>query len=132
MTSRGRKQAPRLKPRFRLWIENEKCTASFGDGKWRLLEAIDATGSLKAAADALGMSYRKAWGDLRSAEAAVGQVLLERRRGGRCGGETRLTKEGKRWVKAYARFRARVEAALLREFGLDSGNEGGRTCLKQS
>ncbi|WP_109806452.1 winged helix-turn-helix domain-containing protein [Sphingosinithalassobacter portus] len=34
---------------------------AFGPGKAALLEAIDRTGSISAAARALGMSYRRAW-----------------------------------------------------------------------
>ena len=115
----GRKRPPAaggLRAGFRLWISSGEVEGVFGDGKWRLLQAIDRHGSLKAATDALGISYRKAWGDLRKAESALGVRFLERTRGGRDGGETRLTEVGRRWVAAYARMRTRLDRAVEREF----------------
>src|SRR5512139_3943759 len=50
-----------------------------------LLEALDAQGSLAAAARSVGCSYRHAWDRLHAAEAEFGQalVVLERGRGAR-------------------------------------------------
>ncbi len=51
-----------MKPRiqFRLRISRGQDIA-VGPGKIDLLEAIDAAGSITAAARSLGMSYRRAW-----------------------------------------------------------------------
>lgn len=98
--------------RFKLWLETDEGETVFGWGKWQLLEAIDRTGSLSAAAETLGISYRKAWGDIRKAEQALGVSLLDRQRGGRDGGETRLTSAGRRWTAEYRRFQAGVESAV--------------------
>lgn len=81
-----------------------------------MLEAIHRTGSLRAAADALGVSYRKAWGDLRDAERTLGVTLLERRRGGADGGESRLSEAGRKWMAEYARFHAECERNTERAF----------------
>ncbi len=80
------------------------------------MDSIQKKGSLQAAADDLGISYRKAWGDLRKTERAMGVLLLERHRGGRDGGECSLTKEGLRWWKEYARFDAEVESHVAKAF----------------
>ncbi|MHC4618978.1 MAG: winged helix-turn-helix domain-containing protein [Planctomycetota bacterium] len=101
-----------LKARFKLWLSSRETEGVFGDGKWQLLKAVGAKGSLRSASDALGISYRKAWGDLKKAEEALGIGLVERERGGSGGGGSGLTAEGERWVKAYGRFRAEVEKAV--------------------
>ena len=80
------------------------------------MQAIDREGSLQAAALALGISYRKAWGDLRKVESALGVVFLERRRGGREGGETTLTEAGRKWLREYRQFHEEVERSVDRAF----------------
>jgi molybdate transport system regulatory protein len=106
----------KLKARFKLWLNTKDAQGVFGDGKWRLLKAIETKGSLKAASESLGISYRKAWGDLRKAEECLNLALLKRYRGGNMGGRTVLTSEGKKWVKTYARFRRDVEKAVEKAY----------------
>lgn len=108
--------AGRLRPQFRLWLSTADAQSPFGHGKWHLLAAIEREGSLRAAAAELGISYRKAWGDLRKTENALQCKLVEARRGGAAGGGTGLTDEGRRWVRAYSRFEAAVAAAVDRAY----------------
>jgi molybdate transport system regulatory protein len=102
----------KMRARIKLWLSTKDVEGAFGDGKWRLLKAIDTEGSLKAASESLRISYRKAWGDLKKAQDALGIVLVEKQRGGNIGGHTTLTEQGKKWVKAYARFRGDVEKTV--------------------
>jgi molybdate transport system regulatory protein len=102
----------RIRARCKLWLSSKDVEGVFGDGKWRLLEAIGRTGSLSAASESLRISYRKAWGDLNKAQDTLNVALVEKQRGGSMGGRTILTGEGKKWVKAYAKFRADVEKAV--------------------
>ncbi|MFQ6035301.1 MAG: winged helix-turn-helix domain-containing protein, partial [Sedimentisphaerales bacterium] len=88
----------------------------FGDGKWRLLKAIDTAGSLKKASGSQCISYRKAWGDLKKAQEALGIALVEKQRGGNRGGRTIVTEQGKKWVKAYTKFRSDIEKAVEKAF----------------
>ena len=106
----------KMRVRFKLWLNSKNVEGVFGDGKWRLLRAIDSEGSLNAASKALRISYRKAWGDLSKAEARLNVTLLERHRGGRMGGTTCLTEQGKEWVKAYTKFRSEIEKAAEKAF----------------
>ncbi|MHC4916753.1 MAG: winged helix-turn-helix domain-containing protein [Planctomycetota bacterium] len=106
-----------LHPRFKLWISSEDAQGVFGDGKWRLLAAIERAGSLRAAAQELGISYRKAWGDLKKAEECLGITFIHKHRGGSKGGDTVLTDEGRKWVAAYSRFREDLEQAAEVSFG---------------
>lgn len=95
-----------------MWLSGIEHEGAFGDGKWRLLQAIDREGSLYAAAETMNISYRKAWGDINKAERSLGILLVNRQRGGRCGGSTTLTKAGKQWVEAYTLMRTDVEHAV--------------------
>ena len=101
----------RLNAKCKLWLSSKNIEGVFGDGKWRLLQAIDRTGSLSAASESLRISYRKAWGDLNKAQDALNTALVEKQRGGNIGGKTTLTSEGKQWLKAYSMFHADVEKA---------------------
>ncbi len=108
-----RTSGPRgLSPKMKLWISSPDDEGVFGDGKWRLLRAIERESSLKAAAESLHISYRKAWGDLKKAEESMGLKFIEKHRGGDHGGETILTDEGKKWLSAYSRFHSELHSAL--------------------
>lgn len=104
-----------LRPEWKLWLSLDG-EGVFGSGKWNLLDAIRRTGSLSAAAQSLGISYRKAWGALRKAEQCLGVSLIERHRGGRTGGESCLTEAGEKWRAEYARFQNEVETGVNRAF----------------
>ncbi len=110
-----KRTAPEIELGFKLWLTREG-EGAFGDGKWSLLAAIEREGSLRAAADALEISYRKAWGDLRKAERLLGIAFLERHRGGSDGGESRLTPAGRKWLTEYGRFRAEVGQKVEKAF----------------
>ncbi len=87
--------------------------------KFTLLKSIQETGSLKAAADKLGVSYRKAWGNVEEIEQGLGFKLLERSRGGAQGGKTSLTPEGEKLLQAYQELRVEFDEAIhkiTREF----------------
>jgi molybdate transport system regulatory protein len=88
----------------------------FGDGRARLLEAIEQRGSLRKAAEAFEMSYRNAWGYLRELERAAGFKFVERAAGGGPDSGMRLTEAGKRFLRHYRTFRGAVEASMTRHF----------------
>lgn len=106
----------KMKPKFKLWLSTPHAEGAFGDGKWRLLRAIQTTGSLTAASRSLGISYRKAWGDLNKAEKTLHLALIEKERGGSRGGHTGLTPQGKKWLKAYGRFRTEIERTVQKAY----------------
>jgi molybdate transport system regulatory protein len=91
----------------RLDFEGER---RLGPGKVALLEAIEATGSITAAAKALGMSYRRAWVLLEETNALFTSPVTDTAQGGRQGGGAALTSFGREVV---ARYRA-LEDALQR------------------
>lgn len=77
----------------------------FGEGPARLLRGIEQTGSLRAAALSMEMAYTKALKLIRNAENAVGVPLILRSTGGRDGGGSCLTKEGKELLQRYEAYR---------------------------
>ena len=88
----------------------------FGDGRARLLEAIEKRGSLQRAAEEFSMSYRNAWGYLRELEAAAGFKFVERAPGGGPRRGMRLTRAGKRFLERYRKFQNGLEGAMKRQF----------------
>ncbi|PLX03991.1 MAG: ModE family transcriptional regulator [Marinilabiliales bacterium] len=90
--------------RIKLWIASDSGDDIMGNGRWLLLKTIDEEGSLSAAVEKLGVSYRKAWGSLNKAENSLGVKLVEKYRGGSQGGRTTLSKEGRILVDAYEEF----------------------------
>lgn len=94
---------------YKFWLSDLNGKGIMGDGKWMILKKIEETGSLMAATEALGITYRKTWGDLKKIEAALGFNLLEKTRGGKEGGQTVLTEKGKKLVQAFTLFHNRIE-----------------------
>lgn len=77
-----------------------------------LLERIDATGSITAAASAMGMSYKAAWEAVAAINNLSEQPLVERKAGGANGGGTTLTTYGRRVAGAYRRLEQEREEVL--------------------
>ena len=104
-----------MEPKLRVWIVFGK-RLKLGDGRARLLEAIDARGSLQRAAAEFDMSYRNAWGYLRELETAAGFKFVERAPGGGPNSGMRLTAAGKRFLGRYRKFRQGLDSAAKRQF----------------
>lgn len=87
-----------------------------GPGKIALLEAIRATGSISAAARALGMSYRRAWLLVEELNQALRQPAVAAETGGRRGGGAVVTPAGERVVGLYRAIESHARAAAGSEF----------------
>lgn len=102
-----------MKSITRITLVDEEGQKFFGEGPARLLHAVEEHGSLRAAAASMGMAYTKALKILKNAENALGFPLTIRVTGGRDGGGSSLTLEGKEWLKRYESYRdACVQANL--------------------
>ena len=77
----------------------------FGEGPARLLHAVEENGSLRAAAMSMNMAYTKALKLVKQAENALGYPLITRTTGGKDGGGSVLTSEGKEWLMRYEAYR---------------------------
>lgn len=111
-----------VKVRYRLWLECDD-EYVFGNGVCALLLGVDELGSLKKAAESLGMPYRGAWGRIHKAEEALGVALLDRPSDRQKG--VALTEDGRRFLEFFQRLDKACGqhiASILEEFPL--------TCLE--
>jgi molybdate transport system regulatory protein len=107
---------PTLIPRYKIWIETSDSQGILGDGKWILLKTIQQTGTLTAAVEKLGITYRKTWNNIKKIEKILGFPLLETKRGGSEGGASVLTVQGQMIVKAFDRFHAGFDEKAQQAF----------------
>lgn len=81
---------------------------------FELLLAVERLESISAAAKEMGISYRKAWELLRRAEQQLGFPLVQKIRGGREGGYSMLTQDGKRLADSYSQLRTEFNDSIKR------------------
>ena len=96
--------------RMHLWFETEQGVL-FGLGRLQLLRQVELCGSLKAAAESLGMSYRGAWGKIKITEELIGKKLIERANCRRAGYS--LTPFGRGLAQSYDAWYQEVERFAL-------------------
>ena len=97
------KVGPKIQFRLRIVLGDD---IAVGPGKVDLLEAIGATGSITAAAKALGMSYRRAWLLVDTMNRCFATPVVMAGAGGASGGGARLTATGAEVVRRYRRMEA--------------------------
>ena len=96
--------------RFRMRLYRDD-TIVIGPGKVALLEAIRETGSISAAARALGMSYRRAWLLLDEMNRALATPAVLTATGGSRGGGASLTPVGESIIHHYQQVQSKAEQA---------------------
>ena len=97
--------------RSRLEVDTE--FGSFlGDTRIRLLEAIDRHGSITRAAKEVPLSYKAAWDAIDAMNNLAAQPLVVRTTGGRHGGGTLLTEQGRKTIALYRALEAQYQQAL--------------------
>ncbi len=101
---------------YKIWLSTNDDQGILGDGKWQILKAIEKHGSLTAATRALGITYRRTWGDLKKIEEMLGFAVLEKERGGKAGGKSSLTPEGRILVEAFDEFHEKVDVLIEKAF----------------
>ena len=108
-----------MKPVTKIIFTDDNGIKFFGEGPFRLLCSVEKTGSLRAAAMEMEMAYSKASKLLKQAEANLGFSLTIRSTGGKDGGGSILTPEGKRWLRQYEAYRdacIKANQSLYRQF----------------
>ncbi len=83
-----------------LWFHKSNQKYLGGD-RIRLLEKIDELGSITKAAKDVGISYKTAWDVINMINNLAEKPLVDRLTGGKGGGGTSLTAEGKKVIKQY-------------------------------
>ena len=99
---------------FRLRVRRGE-TIAVGPGKVALLEAIAGTGSISAAARALGMSYRRAWLLIDELNRSMTRPAVGTAAGGSHGGGSILTEDGLEVVRLYREIERKAAQATTRE-----------------
>lgn len=107
--------APTIKPRIR--IVDDDGTIVMGPGKADLLDAIGRHGSIRGAAEELGMSYMRAWTLVRTMNAAFRSPLVEKERGGPAQGGAQLTERGRNVLALYRAMEEKARRAITPEWG---------------
>ena len=102
-------------PRYNLWIEKEEEVVL---STWRvnLLEAIDDTGSITAAAGQMEVPYRRAWERIQEMEKRLGFSLLETEVGGSGGGGAALTEMAKDCIVRFRQFELGMELEIQKRY----------------
>ena len=95
--------------RSKTWLEIDG-QPFIGDGRFRLLSAVQRFGSINAACKDLCISYRKAWAQLQAMEESSPFPLMERRTGGTGGGFSHLTPETLELLKRFEKLRNQVNS----------------------
>jgi molybdate transport system regulatory protein len=95
----------------RLSIRVDLGEGAFGPGKAQLLELIAQKGSIRSAAAAMDMSYRRAWLLLQSIEETFGAPAIITATGGAHGGGASLSPLGRTLIARYRAVERRATRA---------------------
>src|SRR5436309_15637187 len=104
-----------LKPRHKLWL-NWDGAFLMGPRYLRFLDAVDRTGTIRAAGQEVGWSYRTCLNRIRQMERVLGAKVLATTRGGSRRRSARLTADARRLVKLFAQCKR--EAVRLSDVAL--------------
>jgi len=117
MADSRRRRARRkgMKPRVKVWLEIDGQYV-FGFGMSEILKAVGTAGSIKAAAELLGKSYRHIWARIKEAEQALGEPLVHTRVGGQGTSRSSLTERATRLIEDYDALRRRMFDVVREEF----------------
>jgi molybdate transport system regulatory protein len=96
---------------YKIWL-NEDGDKAFGEGPYKLLKGVQATGSLREAASSLGMAYSKARRVIAKSESNLGFALTRKKIGGVSGGGSEVTDEAVRLMRAYEGLRSEVQQTI--------------------
>ncbi len=92
-----------LKLKSRHWIVDEYDRIIMGEGRKKILENIERTGSINQTAKIMKMSYKAVWSKLRASEKYLKKPIVEADR--KTG--TSLTREGKELLEKYGAVKRR-------------------------
>jgi molybdate transport system regulatory protein len=101
--------------RLSIRIDFEPSGSALGPGMALVLEQVAEKGSIRAAAAAMDMSYRKAWLLIQDLQNTFNGQIVTATTGGPSGGGTRLTELGERLVALYRQVESRALDATERE-----------------
>ena len=96
-----------LKLRSSQWIVDADNNIIIGEGRARILEHIDNTGSMNQAAKMMKMSYKAVWSKIKATEKHMNACIVHRdRKEG-----SRLSKDGKELLEKYKQLKSQCMSA---------------------
>jgi molybdate transport system regulatory protein len=97
----------KVRLKSRQWLEDSEGNIIMGEGRQRIFELIEQTGSINQTAKLMRMSYRGVWGKIRATEEHLNRkiVATERRHG------SRLTDDGEKLLMDYSRLKRECQKA---------------------
>lgn len=110
--------APPIRLRIRLMVAPG---IAIGPGKADLLAALADTGSISAAARAMGMSYKKAWYLIDEMNRVLSEPVVHTEKGGRGRGGATLTPMGEQVLALYRAIEARAGDAAADDIAALAG-----------
>ncbi len=99
---------------YKFWLNTKDDAVVLGEDVINLLKDIEKEGSIQAAANKNDVSYRKAWGDIKKAEEILNFCIVEKKRGGKDGGTTSLTTDGKNMLNAFNELEKEFDKAIYK------------------
>ena len=99
---------PELNARIRLQLGED---IALGPGKVELLELIEETGSISAAARRMGMSYRRAWLLVETMNRCFASPLVETAQGGKGGGGAGVSEMGQQVLSLYHQLEEKLQVS---------------------
>jgi molybdate transport system regulatory protein len=95
--SGGGDNMTKLKLKSRQWITDDRDRIIIGEGRKKILETVEQTGSLNQTAKLLKMSYKGVWGKIKATEQYFDKPIVHRDK--QTG--SHLTEEGKELLQKY-------------------------------
>ena len=102
-----------LKLRSSQWIVDADNNIIIGEGRAKILEHIDQTGSMNQAAKLMKMSYKAVWSKIKATEKHMNACIVhaDRKEG------SRLSQDGKNLLKKYKLLKTQCMSADDKIFG---------------
>src|SRR5215211_1904794 len=120
----GSERSGPLEIRSKIWIERRgRGNVVLSEWRVELLEAIDAHGSLRRAAEALDIPYRTAWERVNATEGEIGFRLLDSESGGLEGGGSRRTAEARDLWRRFRRVAGGMQEVVSRRVAAEFGDD---------
>ncbi len=94
-----------MQVKFSVYFCSDEGERFFGAGPCELLLEVERLGSLRAAAQHLGMAYTKAFSMVKRAEKEFGFAMTQRTIGGKGGGGSTITPQAKELLMRYQAYR---------------------------
>jgi len=104
----------KLKLKSSQWIVDENNNIIIGEGRAKILENIDKTGSMNQTAKLMKMSYKAVWCKIKATEKHMQTCIVytDRKEG------SRLSEDGKALLEKYKRLKAQCMSADDKIFGV--------------